>query len=709
MQAAFGSQMRNVGDGGFQQLGRAAVEAGGRIQYLGGQMAGFGRSMSTKVTLPLAAVGVGLYKAMQLGADLVETQNKVRVVFGRSAGQMLKWGSGAAQAMGLSNQAALEGASSIGAMLRPMGFAPTAAAQMSRKMTQLAADMASFNNEDPTDMLDRIRSGLSGEMEPLKRYGTVLSENRVQQFAWTHGIAKSGQQLTEQQKVMARYGLLLQDTKQQQGDFARTSDSLANRQRILKANLQDSATTLGMALIPVATKVANILSKTLIPAVVAVARWFKNLPEGVTQFLVVSGSVVAVMGPMVWGIGKLISTLGMMVSGFGKAIIMVVNFSKYLSLLRIALLINIGMQKAAAAATKAWAVVQAAFNAVMAMNPIVLVVLAVAALVAAVIIAYEKVGWFRDAVNAVWNEIKTWATIMWSILQPILSVVGEVLKGIGRVILTIVVAAFKVWWAVAKVVIDAIVTYFKFLWSIAQPIIKAMAAVINAVLVPVFKFLWSSVKQTFGNIISAYKTVKSTFTSIGTNLKKTVNATRDDIKKAFNDAIAFIKGLPTRAKNAARDVGNAIKNGITDGIRGLGEIVKSALNKVIDLWNKLDPRIAFSKTFRLFGKEFTGSINTGDLLPDVGKLATGTRSAPGGMTLVGEQGPELVNLPRGAAVYTASQTSRILSGGPAPLPNMGPPQVRVFIGDRELTDIVRVEMGERDRVAAGAYAAGVVG
>lgn len=91
-------------------------------------------------------------------------------------------------------------------------------------------------------------------------------------------------------------------------------------------------------------------------------------------------------------------------------------------------------------------------------------------------------------------------------------------------------------------------------------------------------------------------------------------------------------------------------------------------------------------------------------IPPIPPLAKGTRNFSGGMALVGEQGPELVNLPRGSKVYTAGQTRQIAAAG---LPGGAAPEVRVFIGDRELTDIVRVEMVEKDRANRRNYRTGV--
>lgn len=260
------------------EVGTAYVDVAFDNRQVDREVSGLGSSMagSFKRIAGVVAGAFVLDKVVDVvrdsigaASDLNETVSKTGQVFRQSTPAMLKWGESSAEALGLSKTAALDGAASIGAMLIPMGTAPKRAAVMSRSMVQLAADMASFNNEDPSEMLDRIRAGLSGESEPLKRFGTVLSETRVQQFAWANGIAETGKQLTEQQKITARYGLLLQDTKTQQGDFARTSQGLANQQRILSAEWENAQASLGKALLPAAIAVTHALVD-LIPVVVRV-------------------------------------------------------------------------------------------------------------------------------------------------------------------------------------------------------------------------------------------------------------------------------------------------------------------------------------------------------------------------------------------------------------------------------------------------------
>jgi hypothetical protein len=222
---------------------------------VGGMAVGLGKTLARG-----AAAGFAGYSATRLigtgisaASDLEESLNKTRVLFGEAAAEMPGFGSSVAEALGLSRQAALEGAASIGAMLVPMGASQDEAAKMSSRMLTLAADLGSFHNADPTEMLDRLRAGLSGESEPLKRFGIVLSEARVQEEAFRMGIAEQGATLTDAQKVQARYSLAIRDAGKANGDFARTSDGLANETRILKAEATDLAASLGQALLPAAS------------------------------------------------------------------------------------------------------------------------------------------------------------------------------------------------------------------------------------------------------------------------------------------------------------------------------------------------------------------------------------------------------------------------------------------------------------------------
>lgn len=244
--------------GDTRGLERAFGRAGAASHKMGGGFASAAKGAAKLAAIGTAGLGVafvaGLGKAASAASDLNESLNKSAATFERSSGAVERWANTATTSLGMTKAAALDGAASIGAMLKPMGVAPNQAAKMSMRMTQLAADMASFNNQDPTEMLDRIRAGLSGESEPLKQFGAVLSETRVKQEAYRTGLAQTGAELTEQQKIQARYSLLLRDTRDQQGDFAKTSDGMANATRIAKAELNQLAAEAGGVLMPTVAK-----------------------------------------------------------------------------------------------------------------------------------------------------------------------------------------------------------------------------------------------------------------------------------------------------------------------------------------------------------------------------------------------------------------------------------------------------------------------
>ena len=224
---------------------------------------GFGKVAG--IALGVAAV-VGIKKATDAAADLGEAINATRVTFKQSAGAVVAWSKTAARSAGLAEAEALQAASGFGAMLDSAGLAGDEAADMSIKLTQLAGDLGSLRNVDPTEMLDNIRSGLAGEAEPLRRYGVFLSEARVAQEAVTLGLAKMGDELTDTQKIQARYSIIMQETNEAHGDFARTAgESLPNQLRILRAQIVNFGAHLGKVFLPIVTAVFRWINDNAIP------------------------------------------------------------------------------------------------------------------------------------------------------------------------------------------------------------------------------------------------------------------------------------------------------------------------------------------------------------------------------------------------------------------------------------------------------------
>lgn len=222
------------------------------------------------ISVGVAGVALIGQKLLQLGvdsvkaaSDLEESLNKINVAFGGSSKAILDWSKNSATALGQSQQQALEAASSFGLLFSTMGLGQRESAEMSKELVQLATDIASINNISPDEALAKLRSGLVGEVEPLRSVGVLLDEATVKAKALAMGLAPSAAALTQQDKVMARYQLILEQTTKTQGDFARTSGGLANQTRILTAHLGDLAAAFGSTLTPAVLTTVGALNDLL--------------------------------------------------------------------------------------------------------------------------------------------------------------------------------------------------------------------------------------------------------------------------------------------------------------------------------------------------------------------------------------------------------------------------------------------------------------
>jgi len=265
------------------------------------------------------AAAVGIKKSIDAASDLQEQVNKANVVFAGSQKQVLAWSKGLESSFGLSQRAALEAAGTFGNMLVPMGFARDAAAEMSKKMVELSGDMASFNNASPEETLLAIRSGLAGEAEPLRKFGVFLTAARIEQEALTETGKKSVKTLTEQEKATARYNLILKDTKDTQGDFARSAgESMANQMRIMKASFEDVSASLGKIFLPLVIKAFGVINKYAIPALQSAVDWLGKFFGAFNEADGVKAKLGVVKGAFV-DLGKsLVKSIDQALFGFDK-------------------------------------------------------------------------------------------------------------------------------------------------------------------------------------------------------------------------------------------------------------------------------------------------------------------------------------------------------------------------------------------------------
>lgn len=210
-------------------------------------------------------------------------------------------------------------------------------------------------------------------------------------------------------------------------------------------------------------------------------------------------------------------------------------------------------------------------------------------------------------------------------------------------------------WPLIKAVFDFIVAYVKFVLSVWK-------AVFNAI-VTVIKFFYNSWLTYVNLIVTVIKKINAAVTAV-----------YNYVVDKFNSVVRFIAGVGSRIAAGAKGMWDGIKNSF-----------KSAINWIIDKWNNLSFSLPTVNT--PFGSIGGFTLNT----PNIGRLASGGWAQGGRTYLTGENGPELITMGRGSSAYVNSADNTAAMTGNAV------PVVHVYIGDRELTDMIDVQVESSDR------------
>jgi len=252
----------NKVSGKIETAGKSAISFGDvlKANVLSGAILG-GLKIMGNLIGSAADKLIGFAKSgIEVASNLQEVQNVVDTTFGESASAIDKFAKSAATNFGLSELSAKQFSGTMGAMLKSTGLAGDAVTEMSTNLSGLAGDMASFYNLDAEDAFNKLRSGISGETEPLKQLGINMSVVNLETYAMSQGIKKSYKDMTQAEQTTLRYNYIMQATADAQGDFAKTSDSYANQQRIMQLNMENLSATIGGKLLPVANALTGAFS-----------------------------------------------------------------------------------------------------------------------------------------------------------------------------------------------------------------------------------------------------------------------------------------------------------------------------------------------------------------------------------------------------------------------------------------------------------------
>lgn len=537
------------------QFGRTADATGARGDAAGRKTgAGFaaGAAMVRAAAGAMATAVAG--KTIMAASDLNEVLSKSGVVFGPQAKIVNDAAQKMADQFGISKTEYLDAATGIGLVGKAAGLTRKDAAGLSTDFAALAADASSFYNVPITDALAAMKSGLVGESEPMRQFGVLLSEAAVQQEAYRLGIAKTGAELTEQQKVQARASLIQKGMKDASGDLARTQESVANRLREIRGRLTNFAADMGTKALPAVEKFLNGVIKLpgQIRAVYDTIRgWVK---ENQTLATVIGMTVAALT--TFYAVGKIIA-----------------------------------LAKAAGLAMKAWAIGQMALNKAMFANPIVIVVAAIAALVAAAYIAYKRFAGFRAVVDAVGAALKggfvaalDWVKAKWQEWGPAIMATLTAMKNHFMAFVAFILPLVKNWavalWGVIKGVWTAISAVVKGALSVIKGIVNVVMGVIRGD----WGRVWKGLQQIVGGVWGAIKgvvrggvQVVKSLVSGGVNAVKHVwGAAWDAVRGALSRAWDAITGAVSRGVGKVTSTVTGLKGRITGALSSAGSWLLSA-------------------------------------------------------------------------------------------------------------------------------------
>ena len=250
------------------------------------------------VTGSVLAFTKGLYPAIQAASDLQENTSKIGVIFGQAGKAITDFSKTAARDIGQSQNQVLAAAGTFGTFRKAAGIAGEELATFTTDFITLSADLASFNNTTPDEAINAIGSALRGEAEPLRKFGVLLNDATLKSAAMELGIYSGSGALTAQQKILAAQKVIYEQTGDAQGDFARTSDGLANQQRILSAQIENVKIKIGEALLPAFQKIVAFTNDYIVPAL---DRFVSGLTggKGVSKSLTDAISVMGGFGPAV--------------------------------------------------------------------------------------------------------------------------------------------------------------------------------------------------------------------------------------------------------------------------------------------------------------------------------------------------------------------------------------------------------------------------
>ncbi|MBU3100660.1 MULTISPECIES: phage tail tape measure protein [Clostridium] len=581
----------------WYKLSQSMDKAGEKMKAVGEKVSSVGTKLSATVTLPLLGIGTA---ATKMAMDAVESENLFEVAMGAMAGDARKWSEDTSKALGLNAYNVRKNVATYNSMLTSMGLTGQESLKMSEGLTQLSYDMASFYNLKPEEAFEKLKSGISGEAEPLKALGILVNDTTIKTYAYSNGIAKQGAQLTEAQKVQARYGAIMQATSKAQGDLGRTLDSPTNKLRIMKEQAEQIGIQLGQILIPILEKVIAVI-KPLMDK-------FQGLSKEQQESVIKIGLIVAAIGPIILIVGKVITIIGTLstiisaVSGFmatagGMAGVLGTAFTFLTGPVGIAIAIIAGLIAIGVLLYKNWDTIK---NSVSQIWQVLSVSIAgsVDTIKNAIVSTWQTirstvlpiVEGIASVIKTIWEGVKIGFVFLWEVIKTIFISAWTIISSVVQTYINIVTAVISVAWQLIQLVTTTV-------WNVISGVISAIWNGIVAFLNPIIQGIVNFVTGSWNNIKAITNTV--------------FNAVYSVISTVWNSIVNFITPILNSIVGALTTAWNTIKATTTTVWKAI-EVVLSTVwdgmkNTTTAVWNSLSE--FFSTMWGGVTSLFTSTVN----------------------------------------------------------------------------------------------------
>ena len=287
------------------QVSKGLRGVSNQFKNLSTQLKSTGQALTLGLTAPLALLGRQFVKT---ASDAEETQAKFSAVFKELTSEAEDFVQATAKELGRSTNDLRAFMGTLQDTFVPLGFARDQGLEMSKALTKLTLDLASFNNMAQPEVLRALQSAIVGNHETVRRFGVIINQTVLSQELMNMGIKDGAKNATEAQKAQARLNIIIKGTSDAQGDALRTAGSFANQVRRLSSQFEEFAVEIGNIVIPVINKIIGFFGDLI--------QKFRDLSGEQKVLVVALGTILVALGPIMTALGAIISPIGIIITSF---------------------------------------------------------------------------------------------------------------------------------------------------------------------------------------------------------------------------------------------------------------------------------------------------------------------------------------------------------------------------------------------------------